>query len=100
MHKKEELFNEIIENLPPIVIRSQVGELTFGLVSPKSLSNADAEGTGPAEADKLYGKVVYSRQNFIDWLEQQLFKNEDGLGTGLPRHIKAAQNTWSKNAQI
>jgi hypothetical protein len=76
MHKKEELFNDIIENLPPIILRSKVGDLTFGLVSPKSLSNADAEGTGPAEADKLYGKVVYTRKNFTAWLEQQLFKSE------------------------
>ena len=76
MHKKEELFNEIVENLPPIVIRTRVPELTFGLISAKKLSNADAEGTGPAEADKLYGKIVYSRQSFIDWLEKQLFKSE------------------------
>lgn len=77
MHKKEELFNEIIENLPPIVVRNRASELTFGLISSKRLSNADGEGNGPAEASKLYGKVVYPRQSFIDWLEQQLFKNEE-----------------------
>lgn len=77
MHKKEALFNEIVENLPPIVIRNRIPELTFGLISAKKLSNADAEGTGPVEASKLYGKVVYSRQHFIDWLEKQLFTSEE-----------------------
>lgn len=74
--KLENQIIERIENmLPPIVTRANVGELTEGLVAPKTLANADASGEGPDERAMVANKIVYSKDSFLKWLKKHLFKN-------------------------
>lgn len=74
--KLENQIIERIENLlPPIVTRANVGELTEGLVAPKTLANADAAGDGPEERAMVANKIVYSKDSFLKWLAKHLFKN-------------------------
>ena len=78
------LIETLAETLPPIILRSKVGELTGGLICPKTLSNHDVLGKGPTESNTLYGKKVYSRKAFLDWLSRGLVQHE-GVDNETPR---------------
>ena len=56
--------------LPDPILRKEVGELTHGLVSPRTLANCDIKekNTGPKERRVVNGKIAYSRKSFIEWL--------------------------------
>ncbi len=47
------LIDQLEAELPPIIVRAKVDKLTGGLVSPKTLSNADTLGVGPREKEKV-----------------------------------------------
>ncbi|CAK7067252.1 MAG: hypothetical protein DELT_01699 [Desulfovibrio sp.] len=64
------LLDRLAAELPPIIVRSQVGRLTGMLVTPKTLSNADSAGLGPKEKEMVANKIVYSRTAFIQWLHE------------------------------
>ena len=64
------LLDQLLAELPPIIVRSQVDRLTGGLVMPKTLSNADHKGLGPKEKEVVANKIVYSRSAFIEWLRE------------------------------
>lgn len=64
----EEIRKELIEGLPPIVARKSVSKFLGGTVSPKSLANADSNGTGP-ECPLVFGcTIAYRREALVDWL--------------------------------
>lgn len=75
MDFKNQIIERIESKLPPIVVRAEVGELTEGLVAPKTLANADAAGEGPDERAMVANKIVYSKDSFLKWLRKHLFKN-------------------------
>jgi len=43
-----------------------------GLVSAKSLANADWENAGPSERFKVCGKIAYSSESFFAWLRERV----------------------------
>lgn len=63
---------KILENeLPSIIWRHKWNEYkkAFGVpFSRGTLQNMDSQGRGP-KAGKMGGKVYYTRQDFIAWLE-------------------------------
>lgn len=66
-----ELF-QLFADMPHPVMRNRIGELTKGAVSPRTVANHDCKGTGPKERFLINGKVAYSRDSFIEWLEARL----------------------------
>lgn len=62
-------FREI---LPAYISRKQVAEHFQGLISAKYLANLDCQQKGP-KAYRFGGrKVVYNRDDFLEWLDGRL----------------------------
>lgn len=60
--------------LPPLISRNQVGKLTGGAISPKTLANLDSLGLGPRERIKLGRRVAYPTTVLLEWLEARSTK--------------------------
>ncbi|MBU1040030.1 MAG: hypothetical protein KKF77_02890 [Proteobacteria bacterium] len=62
----------LLEKLPPVIAREKVEELTGGIVTGKTLANADAQKDpdkqGPEVAYRVGRKVVYSSASLVDWI--------------------------------
>lgn len=65
---KQEFLRALSEALPPFIARAQVGNFLGGLITPKTLANADAKGIGPQIAWAVGAKIVYSREALVSWL--------------------------------
>lgn len=60
-------FSDLIPKLPPFISRDHVGKLLGGVISPKSLANADSLGEGPKRM-RMGRKVVYMTEDLLEWL--------------------------------
>lgn len=61
-------IEEWLPSLPKRVAREAVYEFTAGLISPKTLSNADNAGSGPP-VRYAFGrkKIVYEMRDVLEW---------------------------------
>lgn len=55
--------------MPPFIARKRVDWFTGGAVSPRTLANADAYGTGPRARQVINGNIVYPTEFLLEWLE-------------------------------
>lgn len=62
------VLTNLKRNLPPLFSRKHACETLGGLLSPRTLANLDSANSGPPRI-KIGRKVVYSRDEFIRWLE-------------------------------
>lgn len=61
-------FSQYLGSLPPFIARKEVQKVLGGIVSPKTLANADSLGIGP-KSRKRFGKtVVYETAELLRWL--------------------------------
>lgn len=67
-----EILSWMLNYLPPIISRKKVGHFTGGLVSPKTLANHDAKGTGPRVILQTDCGVAYPASVLLEWLEQNM----------------------------
>lgn len=67
---KRELIDALAGELPPFIARTDVERHLGGIVSGKTLSNADARGEGPEVAYAVGRKVVYSRDALLRWVSR------------------------------
>jgi hypothetical protein len=75
---KTDVFTKMAEAWPaPGFTRGEVGRVTGGLISGKTLANLASLGEGPPML-KLRGRAYYEVRPFIQWLRQW---------TGAPRRI-------------
>ncbi len=65
---KDNFLRALEEELPPFIARTQVETALGGIVSCKTLANADSKGTGPEVAYAVGQKIVYSRSALVKWL--------------------------------
>lgn len=64
---------EVIEKqLPPVFDRHTASKILGGILTPKTLSNADTSGTGPSVKVKIGKKIAYERDSFIEWLKNKV----------------------------
>jgi len=64
-------LSELAERWPSaIVARTAVDRFTGGLISSKSLANADSAGEGPPRL-KIGGKVAYRAVDLVSWLQER-----------------------------
>jgi hypothetical protein len=64
------IMETLYPDLPDIIFRKDVKELTKGAVSPRTLANHDSANTGPENRMKINGKVAYTRKDFLVWLSK------------------------------
>jgi hypothetical protein len=67
---KEELLAILASELPPVIARKDVDRFLGGLVTRKTLANADARGEGPEMAYAVGRNVAYRREALLDWLSR------------------------------
>ena len=71
----QQLIDQFKASWPqPVIPRHKVAEAIGHLVSPKTLANEDCQGTGPAGAFMINGRVCYPTQNLLDWLKERIEK--------------------------
>lgn len=71
--KIQSSFFAVLEKTLPAIFDRETASLALGgVLSPKTLSNADAQGTGPEVRMKLGKKIVYERESFLLWLQTRL----------------------------
>ena len=58
-------------HLPPTMARTEVPKLLGGIVSSKSLANADSLGVGPEGRFKIGRRVCYQTDQLLAWLEKR-----------------------------
>lgn len=58
----------LLPHLPPAISREAVEYFLGGMVAPKTLSNADSLGKGPAVAWLVGGKTVYATRALLEWV--------------------------------
>lgn len=61
-------IEHLLPNLPAAIAREAVAHFLGGIVNPKTLSNADAEGRGPAVAWKVGTKIIYDTRSLLEWI--------------------------------
>lgn len=66
--EKEAMLASLRAKTGDTIQRRQVGLLTGGLISPKTLANHDTAGTGVDGAFRVRGKVCYPTKSLVDWL--------------------------------
>ena len=64
---KREFLDLLAGELPPVIARKDVERLLGGIVTRKTLANADARGAGPETAYAVGRNVVYRRESLLDW---------------------------------
>ena len=73
MERRQPDLNEIIfllqQNWPAkIVVRSEIGKLTGGLINPKTLANEDSQGIGISPRLRLLRRVAYRIEDVAKYL--------------------------------
>lgn len=69
---RQDLYEALLQQLPPIIARSHIDRYFGGLVSKGYLQNLDGEGKGPRRIKtRDGGKVAYLRDDLVDWLERR-----------------------------
>lgn len=66
-----EFIKLLAEGLPPVIARKEVGHFLGGLVSRKTLANADARGEGPAGAYAVGKSIVYRTDFLLQWVKEK-----------------------------
>ena len=66
---ERDVFNEMVARWPSsVVARAEVKKFTGGGISPKTIANADSDGTGPAERFFIGRRVCYPVSALVEWL--------------------------------
>lgn len=58
--------------LPDLVPRTLIPQVTGGLISAKTMANADSNGVGPSGRIKFGRRVAYPKDALIIWLRSKL----------------------------
>ena len=69
---EEEFRQLLLGSLPPVIARKDVERQLGGIVTMKTMCNADTSGHGPMGAYRLGRSVVYPTAALVDWLIQRM----------------------------
>ncbi|MEI8125747.1 MAG: hypothetical protein WCG42_08335 [Parachlamydiaceae bacterium] len=68
---QNDIYSEMAARWPSsIVARAEIKNFTGGGMSPKTLANADSEGTGPEGRFYMGRRICYPISSLITWLRQ------------------------------
>lgn len=66
----ENFFATLVNELPSLLTRKDMGKFFGSLISPHYLANLDCIGKGPKRT-RIGQKVVYKRDDVIEWLQRR-----------------------------
>ena len=68
---QNDIYSEMAARWPSsIVARAEIKNFTGGGMCPKTLANADSEGTGPEGRFYMGRRICYPISSLITWLRQ------------------------------
>lgn len=68
---EKDIFSDMAARWPSsAVARAEVKQFTGGGISPKSIANADSQGTGPEGRFFIGRRVCYPVNSLVEWLRQ------------------------------
>lgn len=67
----EGFFENLLPEMPNILTRKDIRRFFGSYISPRYLANLDSLNKGP-ERCRVGGKVVYRKEDFVDWLESRI----------------------------
>ena len=65
---EEEFRQLLLAKLPPVIARKDVERQLGGIITTKTLANADSSGTGPMGAFQVGRTIVYPTGSLVGWL--------------------------------
>ncbi len=65
--RKKQLKEKLLRELPPVISRNKIEEITGGVLTVGAMRKFDCTGEGPPERIKAGRKVAYDREIFVDW---------------------------------
>ncbi len=65
---EKEYVELMLSALPPVIARKAVSSFLGGVVSGKTLRNADSAGTGPEVAYRIGRDVAYKTVSLVEWV--------------------------------
>ena len=68
LQPEDEFRQLLLSKLPPIIARKNVERQLGGIITPKTLANADSLGDGPLGAFQVGRSVVYPIESLVNWL--------------------------------
>lgn len=63
----EKAIEDLRNTLPPLFTRETACKMIGGIFTPRTLSNFDAAGNGPKHKIHVRRRVVYAKEDFIEW---------------------------------
>jgi len=72
MESNNPVITRLRSELPAVFSRAEIPRLTGGIISTGHLANLDSRGEGPANVHYLGRRAVYTREDFLAWLEKRL----------------------------
>ena len=64
----QEFLAILAAELPPVIARKDVERFLGGIVTRKTLANADAKGEGPQDAYAVGRNVIYPRESLLEYV--------------------------------
>lgn len=68
LQPEDEFRKLLLSKLPPAIARKNVERQLGGIITPKTLANADSLGDGPLGAFQVGRSVVYPTESLVNWL--------------------------------
>ena len=68
LQPEDEFRQLLLYKLPPIIARKDVEHQLGGIITSKTLANADSLGGGPLGAFQVGRSVVYPTESLVNWL--------------------------------
>lgn len=68
LRPEDEFRQLLLSKLPPTIARKDVERQLGGIITPKTLANADSLGDGPMGAFQVGRNVVYPTESLVNWL--------------------------------
>ena len=65
---EDEFRQLLLAKLPPVIARKDIERQLGGVISTKTLANADSAGIGPMGAFQVGRTVVYPTESLVNWL--------------------------------
>ncbi len=68
-------LKKIAEDWPsPFVARSEIENFTKGLYKPRSMNTFDGKGQGIKRKLRMGAKIIYLKEDVIEWLKTKIKK--------------------------
>ena len=96
---RKDVFDEMADKWPSTIVeRSSVKQFTGGLVTRRSIANADSKGEGPSEIIRQgNNRVAYPIRALVPWLRSRcVVKKNNATAKGTSTDVTDGRDKYSE----